>query len=80
MDAKALGIDPRRRYFIGKEVWKFERSLRYDEYYLNCTNSAIVKKYWHAKYWHWSAKLGFVIPPNVFRGKNKPLREYCCEF
>lgn len=68
MDASALGVNPKKCYFFGKEIWRFQRSLRMYEYYLNCTSNRVLRLFWHLRYRYWSLKLGFVIPPNVFGG------------
>lgn len=68
MDAKALGINPKRFHFFGKEIWRFEKALRKYEYYHNCTRYNPMKWYWYMIYRYLSFKLGFVIPPNVFAG------------
>ena len=69
-DKKALGIKRKRPKMFSDEVWKFERALRYREYYMNSTNGfRITKKikysYWTLKYHHYCVKYGFYIPTNV---------------
>ena len=46
MDARALGVNPRKHYWYGKEVWRFERSLRKYEYCLNCLCNPLIRLYW----------------------------------
>lgn len=69
IDATAMGVDPKRHY-IGKEIWKFLKSLRHYEYCLNSDSSKIARFLRYLAYRHWSLKLGFVIPPNTFGGKD----------
>lgn len=68
MDAQALGVVLKKYYLFGKEVWKFEKSLRMYEYYLNCSRNKMLRYFWKFVNHHWALKLGFVIPPNVFGG------------
>lgn len=68
MDANALGINPKKLYFFGKEVWRFQKSLRLYEYALNTETFKIVRLYRKIVYRYWMIKLGFVIPSNVFGG------------
>jgi serine O-acetyltransferase len=67
-DKIALGRKERRPRIFGDEKWKFQRSLRYFEYYLNCRSSIIFKPILlliRFRYHSLSIKLGFSIPPNV---------------
>lgn len=68
MDAKAYGVSPNKVYLIGKEVWRFVKSMRLYEYHLNVTKNKLAILYWKIIYRHWSVKLGFVIPPNTCGG------------
>ncbi|RGV50994.1 serine acetyltransferase [Bacteroides intestinalis] len=72
MDKYALGIKRRKPRFIGDDVWKFEITLRYHEYYFNNRDKSFVHKLllcWY-KYRHYciGRRLGFDIPINVFDG------------
>ncbi len=60
----------RRPRFFGDEIWKFERLLRKVEYDLNCRRGIfglVIGKFHKARFHRLSVKLGFTIPPNVFR-------------
>ena len=51
------------------EIWRFERVLRYTEYYSNIGGGALKKlllRWYFYKYKRLSLKLGFSIPLNVF--------------
>ena len=55
---------------FGDEIWKFEILLRKVEYDINCRrglSALIVGKYHKFRFHRLSVKLGFTIPPNVFR-------------
>ena len=79
-DRKALGIKQKQglnyllQLFIPNEIWKFEKTLRYTEYYNNVCPSNFFYKYWRFvlllvfkyKLRKQSIKLGFSIPLNVF--------------
>lgn len=65
MDAKMYGVNPKRYYFYGKEVWKFVKSLRLYEYYLNASKNKFMRLYYKAVNRRWGLKLGFDIPPNT---------------
>ena len=41
-DKEALGIKCKRPPFFGKEIWKFQISLRYYEYALNCVGGGML--------------------------------------
>lgn len=52
------------------EIWRFEILLRKVEYDINCRKGlwgAVVRKYHKFRFHRLSVKLGFTIPPNVFR-------------
>lgn len=52
------------------EIWQFEILLRKVEYDINCRKGlwgAVVTKYHKFRFHRLSVKLGFTIPPNVFR-------------
>lgn len=56
--------------FFADEIWKFEILLRKVEYDINCRRGLpllIVGKYHKFRFHRLSVKLGFTIPPNVFR-------------
>lgn len=70
-DRKALGIKKTfslRQFFLPNKIWKFEKRLRYMEYYKN------VPSLWHKimfvvsgiRFRRISEHLGFSIPANVF--------------
>ncbi|WP_400078919.1 serine O-acetyltransferase [Winogradskyella sp. R77965] len=74
-DKKALGLGSLSLVYkiIGivspNPIWKFQKTLRKVEYYINCKNKGISKLYlFYLKYRlkKISIKLGFSIPPNVF--------------
>lgn len=70
-DRLALGRqqDGRPRFF-GDDIWKFEILLRKVEYDLNCRrgfSAFIIGKYHKFRFHILSVRLGFTIPPNVFR-------------
>lgn len=68
MDKKALGITKKFPSIFGDEIWKFEIILRKHEYYNNCTNNFIMKKFYSFLHNKYGLKLGFQIPCNVFGG------------
>ncbi len=45
-DAKHMGLNPKKHYLFGKEVWKFIKSLRKYEYHLNVTHNRLMKLYY----------------------------------
>lgn len=60
----------KRPKFFADEIWKFEILLRKVEYDINCRRglSALIVGKYHKFWFHrLSVKLGFTIPPNVFR-------------
>ena len=68
-DKKALNIDRKRPRIIGDDIWKFQRSLRTVEYYMNCKRSLLWKPMLGLalfRLYSFSVKLGFSIKPNVF--------------
>lgn len=70
-DRLALGRqkDKRPRLF-GDEIWKFEILLRKVEYDINCRGvlaASVIGRYHKFRFHRLSVKLGFTIPPNVFR-------------
>ncbi len=71
-DKVALGRKrDRRPKFFGDEIWKFEILLRKVEYDINCRKgfaALLIGKYHKFRFHRLSVKLGFTIPPNVFRG------------
>ncbi|MBD5449674.1 MAG: serine acetyltransferase [Lachnospiraceae bacterium] len=55
---------------FGDEIWKFEILLRKVEYDINCRSglmALVVGRYHKFKFHRLSVRLGFTIPPNVFR-------------
>lgn len=75
-DKRALGIQCRWIPFFGKEIWKFQISLRYYEYAHNC-RGGVYEKIWKFINHHYAIKLGFTIPPNTF-GKGLNIHHYGC--
>ncbi len=68
-DKKASSIDRKKTRIIGDDIWKFQRSLRKVEYYMNCKRSFIWKPFLSfalLRLYSLSIKLGFSIKPNVF--------------
>lgn len=74
-DKKALGITSPSlgvrfiNFLSPNYIWKFQKTLRKVEYYINCRNKGINKLYLNYlkyKLKNVSIKLGFSIPPNVF--------------
>lgn len=68
-DKKALGIKLKKPCRFGADVWKFQIALRHKEYYTNVNCgilSVFPRKYWALRFYHYSMKLGFDIPVNVF--------------
>ena len=70
-DKIALGISKKRPsiLFCSDSVWKFERLLRKNEYYRNCSRNLFAKMYYillRIRFQSLSRKLGFSIPLNVF--------------
>ena len=60
----------KRPKLFGDEIWKFEILLRKVEYDINCRSglpALLVGKYHKFRFHRLSVKLGFTIPPNVFR-------------
>ena len=65
-DKQALGIKRKRPPFFGREIWKFEISLRHYEYWINTGEgflANIPKAFWKFVNHHYSMKLGFYVPP-----------------
>lgn len=76
-DRVALGYTTKRPSLFGQDVWKFQIALRYYEYSYNTHRRGIVYKFRKFIYLHYSKKLGFTIPPNVF-GKGLNIHHYGC--
>ncbi len=78
-DKKALGFTKKSPSIIGNEIWKFQISLRYYEYFLNTSKKkmGVMKLISKTIYHMYSVKLGFDIPPNVF-GKGLNIHHYGC--
>lgn len=75
-DKEALGFTKALPSLIGNEIWKFQISLRYYEYYIN-TNKILFRLLWKIIYHHYSIKLGFDIPPNTC-GKGLNIHHHGC--
>lgn len=67
-DKKALGIKKSRPAIIGDEIWKFEISLRMDEFYRNTKRNKFTALFWRWRHRQLGLKLGFSIPCNCFGG------------
>ena len=71
-DKEALSIPAcrKRPRLLGDDIWKFERALRYVEYYTNSKTGGVISKlcayYWKYRYYKLGLKLGFDVPCNVF--------------
>ena len=72
-DRIALGVSGRKPHRISRYetdiIWKFQRALRYTEYYHNCKAkglSKIVYKLWQYRLFRLQIKTGFGVPINVF--------------
>lgn len=78
-DKKNLGFGKKELPIVGKEIWKFQISLRYLEYYTNvpCFLRKLKKGLWKVINHHYSIKLGFTIPVNTF-GKGLNIHHYGC--
>lgn len=79
-DKMALGIKRKRPPFFGREIWKFEISLRHYEYWINVGHGIlgkICKLFWKYVNHKYSMKLGFYVPPNVC-GKGLNIHHWGC--
>ncbi len=79
-DKNNLGFSKKSPSIIGNEIWKFQISLRYYEYYLNCSRDFWgrgMRLIWKIIYHHYSIKLGYDIPPNTC-GKGLNIHHYGC--
>lgn len=72
-DKIAIGVDGKAPNIISKYesdvIWKFQRALRYTEYYHNCKSKGIhrvIYKLWQYRLFRLQIKTGFGIPINVF--------------
>jgi len=64
-DKKALGIKRKRPKILSDEIWRYERILRYTEYYSN-KRMRIQSAIHRYRLKQLSVKYGFSIPLNVF--------------
>lgn len=67
-DRISLGEKRFKPRIIGDDIWKYQRALRYYEYWLtrpNSTWSLLPRFFWHYKYYKLSIRLNFEIPPFV---------------
>jgi len=67
-DRLSLGVRRRRPRLFGDDIWKYQRILRYYEWSLNCLRgplARLVRLYWHFRYYRYSIRLNFELPPNV---------------
>lgn len=78
-DKKNLGFGKKDLPIVGKEIWKFQISLRYLEYYTNVPSlmGGGKRLFWKLVNHHYSIKLGFTIPVNTF-GKGLNIHHYGC--
>lgn len=68
-DLKALDISSSIFNYLTHDIWRFQRSLRTLEYYLNCKKGMVgkvVSKFLLLRHRKLGRKLGFSIPPNTF--------------
>ena len=67
-DKKALGINYKRPRMFTDEIWRYQRSLRWLEYYTNVggRKNFIMKVIEKLRFHNLSMKLGFSIPINTF--------------
>lgn len=65
---KALGINYKRPRMFTDEIWRYQRSLRWLEYYTNVggRKNFIMKVIEKLRFHNLSMKLGFSIPINTF--------------
>ena len=78
-DKKALGINYKRPRMFTDEIWRYQRSLRWLEYYTNVggRKNFIMKVIEKLRFHNLSMKLGFSIPINTFGpGGNSSLWYY----
>ncbi len=67
-DRISLGQKSLKPRIIGDDISKFERALRHYEFWLTQPNSIwafIPKLFWHYRYYKFSIRLNFEIPPFV---------------
>ncbi|WP_455497024.1 serine O-acetyltransferase [Coprobacter sp.] len=68
-DKYALGIK-KKKPGSSDYIWKFQRALRYHEYYNNTYTPNLLYRvrlrYWSYKHRYYGMKLGFTIPINTF--------------
>ena len=73
-DKIAMGVGNQKRphtisRYESDIIWKFERTLRFTEYYHNCKSKGlnkIIYKLWQYRLFRMQVKTGFGIPINVF--------------
>lgn len=68
-DLKALNISPNLKNKLFHDIWKFQKTLRKLEYFINCKHSPLAKiyaLYLQLKLRAQGRNLGFSIPPNTF--------------
>tara|TARA_B100000965_G_scaffold248503_1_gene208759 strand:- start:236 stop:754 length:519 start_codon:yes stop_codon:yes gene_type:complete len=68
MDEKALGVKRSLKAYLFDDIWRYQKSLRQLEYWLNCSHSLIGKiitAYLRISLRKKGRKLGFSIPPNT---------------
>jgi serine O-acetyltransferase len=58
----------RRPRLFGDDIWKYQRVLRRYEHALNCLRGPLswpIRFFWRYRYYKYSIRLNFEIPPNV---------------
>lgn len=67
-DRWSLGMTRRRPRWFGDDIWKYQRVLRRYEHALNCLQAPWfwpIRFFWRYRYYKYSIRLNFEIPPNV---------------
>jgi serine O-acetyltransferase len=67
-DRLSLGMTRSRPRLFGDDIWKYQRVLRRYEHALNCLRgpwSWPIRFFWRYRYYKYSIRLNFEIPPNV---------------
>lgn len=66
-DKLSLNVKRGRPRLIGDDIWKYQRSLRFYEYWLTRKSplASILRFYWRYRYYKLGITLGFEIPPFV---------------
>lgn len=67
-DKLSLNMKLLRPRLFGDDIWKYQRSLRFYEYWLTRKKSLLTRLfrfYWRYRYYNLGIRLGFEIPPFV---------------